>query len=315
VLASAASFDGQGRLETSDGRVLNRYLRVEQQASEQGDTRVGKILTAKATETVDLPHPPGGRPGNPQRPPGGPQMGLGFGGFASMTRSSDGQTLVLARGNELFIRQGGSREFLRLVIPAFGGPRVARPLVRSLAVSPRGDRLYGCVAGPDSMPHAWSLGPGQASVGRGESTPAVIATALPWRFPKDVVTLALSPDGGRLALAEMSGAVSIMNTETGSVVANLAAPVDDEGDNRIFSLTFAPQGNELAVGMNNRVRLWALGDAPKPIVWLPGHRGSIRHIAYGPRGEQLATAAEDHIVQIWDLKKVRAELDKLGLDW
>jgi serine/threonine protein kinase/WD40 repeat protein len=314
VLASAASFDAQGRLETletSDGRILNRYPRLERQGPPEGDSRVGKILTATPTESVELPHLQDRRPRNPARPPGGPPMGFGF-GFVSMTRSRGGQTLVLTRGSEIFIRRGSDPELLRLVIPPVGAR--GGPVVRSLAVSPLGDRLYGCVAGPDSM-RAWSLGPGQASVARGESAPVVIAAPLPWSFPKDVVTLALSPDGRRLALGQVSGAISMMDTETGTVVANLPAPIDYEGDNRISSLAFAPQGNELAVGMNDRVRLWALGEAPKPIVWLPGHRGLIRHIAYGPRGEQLATAGEDHIVQIWDLKKVHSELDKLGLDW
>ncbi len=112
------------------------------------------------------------------------------------------------------------------------------------------------------------------------------------------------------------GPFSLVDTATGrELITKLPAPTDSEGDNRVYSLAFSPQGNELAVGGRDHARLWALGKNPHPLVSLPGHRGSIRHILYDPKGEQLATAGEDKVVQVWDLVKVHSELDKLGLDW
>jgi len=38
-------------------------------------------------------------------------------------------------------------------------------------------------------------------------------------------------------------------------------------------------------------------------------------LAFSPSGTQLAVATEAHVIQLWDLRKLRQQLAELGLDW
>jgi eukaryotic-like serine/threonine-protein kinase len=324
VLSVSAAFDAQGFLETTDARTLSRYPRSEHHRA-PGATTIGvKAKRATPIESSELPSRSelGGNLGRPAnrdgrnnnpRPPGPPPQSMML-PMMTMARSSDNRTLVLARANEVLVRRPGDVGFLRVRFPA-GSNLGFRALFRALAVSPHGDRLYVCasVMGAELV-QAWALGESSAQ-GGSHADPILPVTRLPWDLPRDVATLALCPDGGQLALGDATGAVFLIDTTTGRIAHKLPAPTDSEGDNRVYSLAFSPQGNELAVGGRDHARLWALGKSPHPLVWLPGHRGPIRHIVYDPKGEQLATAGEDKVVQVWDLVKVHSELDKLGLDW
>jgi WD40 repeat protein len=41
----------------------------------------------------------------------------------------------------------------------------------------------------------------------------------------------------------------------------------------------------------------------------------IRWLAFGPDGSRLVVAVEEGVVRVWDLRRVRAQLRALGLDW
>ena len=42
---------------------------------------------------------------------------------------------------------------------------------------------------------------------------------------------------------------------------------------------------------------------------------TISGLAFSPSGTQLAVATEGHVVQLWDLRRLRQELAALKLDW
>jgi WD40 repeat protein len=41
----------------------------------------------------------------------------------------------------------------------------------------------------------------------------------------------------------------------------------------------------------------------------------VSALAFSPSGTQLAVATEGHVIQLWDLRKLRQQLAALKLDW
>jgi serine/threonine protein kinase/WD40 repeat protein len=279
-----------------------------------------------AAEVDDLPHP-----FNNRRPPRGPRGGPpsetsgGFGKLA-ITQTSDARTLFAAQGSRILVWSVGDPNWKPLDWPGWsrfegpgGGPR-PRPgsdsrrrgeskssrgeapflIPRSLAASPKGDRLYLI----DFIGNAYAL-----------ALDGLKARFLPWDLPGEATCLAVSPDGATLALGDKRGNVALVNTAQGRVTSLLTLPAS-ETEGRARALAFAPGRPELAVGTEQgHVELWSLADTSAPLLRLPGHRGYVSALAYDDAGRHLATGGSDKLVEVWDLQRIRAELNRLGLGW
>jgi len=185
--------------------------------------------------------------------------------------------------------------------PGRGRGRGRTDLPPSLAVGPGGRRLY-LVEGGGSA-RAWALDGPEARL-------------LVWPdLPGDATGLALSPNGGVLAVGDHAGAITLIDTATGKAHARLSPPAGD-GPGLVLSLAFSPDGRLLAVGtLSGQVDLWSLADTSAPLVRLPGHRGFVAALAFDARGRHLASAGSDRTVDVWDLDRVREEFARLGLAW
>jgi eukaryotic-like serine/threonine-protein kinase len=212
-------------------------------------------------------------------------------------RSPDGRTLVVSRPNGLFLWRESAPETLvplALLEPVQGYS--GRGTVAAL--DPSGSKIYylsrgeGLIAQPIETDDQ-----GQT----GWSTPTTLAT-----------TLAISPDGQTLAVAERSGRILLVDAARGALRGFLPPLADDTSP--IESLAFSFDGRTLAVGAREQIRLWALDGNPRSIVRLPGHRGSVRSLAFDATGVRLA-GADEKTIKVWDLAPLRAELSKIGLDW
>jgi eukaryotic-like serine/threonine-protein kinase len=247
--------------------------------------------------------------------------------WTRLAASSDGHTLAVSRGAQIFLWHSGAPETLvRLQLPTDltatlnrdrGGERdrdrprgAARgrpgfgppPLVwRALAVASRSDRLY-VVDGSGNV-LAWAIDGARS-------------TSLSWSgLVGKAMSLALSPDGALLAVGGSDGTVTLIETAQGTVRARLL-PEPDGSDGRIWALAFAPGGRELAVGnQQGQVELWSLADPSAPMLRLPGHRGSVAALAFDTQGRHLATAGSDKTVDVWNLELLRDEFGRLGLTW
>jgi WD40 repeat protein len=152
--------------------------------------------------------------------------------------------------------------------------------IRCLAFSPDGQTLAS--AGADQIIHVDNLEEQDTPVDRDNS----------W-LPGS--SIALPPDGGRLASTCMGTAVQVWNTTDGARV-----PLEGGADQSF--LTYSPDGRWLASGgMDRIVRVWDAATC-KPLKKLEGQRGRVAALAFAPDSHTLASAsAIDGMVWIWDI--------------
>jgi WD40 repeat protein/serine/threonine protein kinase len=144
-------------------------------------------------------------------------------------------------------------------------------------------------------------------------------------------SMAVSPDGRRVAAADVNGDVRIWDLEDArpvfsllstppltSALVNLKAammarpwPPLHAHKSRVNAVTFSPTGGVLATcGMDGATRLW---DARtfEPVADFHGHRSGVRCLAFSPDGVRLATGGIDATIFVWDVAKQR-QLSKLS---
>ncbi|MFZ6182396.1 WD40 repeat domain-containing protein [Nannocystis pusilla] len=108
-----------------------------------------------------------------------------------------------------------------------------------------------------------------------------------------IVSLALSPDGLRVAVGCEDG-IAQLHPLTGG------APVSLTGHRgSVIALGWSVDGTRLATASDDgNAMLWD-GMTGAPLITFTGHRGPIRAIAWSADGTRLATAGADATVRIW----------------
>jgi WD40 repeat protein len=120
----------------------------------------------------------------------------------------------------------------------------------------------------------------------------------PW--PKKIIcvagslSLAISPDGGLLALGSYNGIVRILDRRIGQ------RSILEGHTDSVMSLCFSPNGQLLASGSEDRkIRLWKVSDHSCRI--LEGHTEDVMSIKFSPDGSTLASGSYDRSVRLWDV--------------
>jgi eukaryotic-like serine/threonine-protein kinase len=107
-------------------------------------------------------------------------------------------------------------------------------------------------------------------------------------------SLALSPDGHRLAVALTSPAVDLFDADSGNLLRELSTT------NPVWHLSFSPDGNRLlATGWSSDVLIWDLKTNIPPRV-LAAHRLTAWSAVFSPDGKTIATTGSDQTVRLWD---------------
>src|SRR5262245_25785367 len=125
---------------------------------------------------------------------------------------------------------------------------------------------------------------------------------------ESVTSVAVSPDGGLLAVGSFDGRIRIHERRTGK----LLRVTGTDSCRGVRTLAFAPDGKSLASGgleMDSTVKVWdpqtgtLLRTLAGHVATAPGGLyAEVYALAYSPNGKLLATAGRDKLVLIWDLE-------------
>ncbi|MDX2175490.1 MAG: WD40 repeat domain-containing protein [Candidatus Sumerlaeia bacterium] len=120
----------------------------------------------------------------------------------------------------------------------------------------------------------------------------------------NVVDVALSPDGGRLATACPSDSTArIWDTQTGALLQTLP-----HGGPGVYCVAWSPDGQTLATGggteietsafSDNTISIWDSTTGSQLRFWVAGSQ-HVSGLAYSPDGSRLASA-QDKTIKMWD---------------
>ncbi len=116
-----------------------------------------------------------------------------------------------------------------------------------------------------------------------------------WIETPDVLDLAYSPDGSKLASSNGRGKVEIWNVADGSLWGQLN--LADEGS-KINTIAYKADGSQLAIGgQDGTVRVWDL--TQDSTARLVGHTEAVTGVAFV--GEQVVSISRDLTVRKWDV--------------
>jgi len=138
-------------------------------------------------------------------------------------------------------------------------------------------------------------------------------TLNPVKGSNAVLCVALNRDETLAASGTQLGAVQVASIPSGVAFGEVLRGHQDS----VTSLAFSPNGDYLATSSRDRtVRLWRRTVSGfREVIALPAS-GPVVKVEFTADGEQLGVLVEkEHAVRVWDLKKLRGSLNKLGLNW
>ena len=121
------------------------------------------------------------------------------------------------------------------------------------------------------------------------------------------ISVAISPDGHRLASGDTGGTIRLWDTATWKEVRSLRAH-----ESLVQGLSFSPDGRRLAsASLDRTVRIWDTGTWQQSTTFR-GHTGGVLCLAFSPDGRRIASAGEGNTVKVWNATDGGEVLDLPG---
>jgi WD40 repeat protein/DNA-binding SARP family transcriptional activator len=199
------------------------------------------------------------------------------GGLTAAAYSPDGR-LIATGGGDTTVRLWDSGTGRQLLTLAGHGDEVW-----AVAFTPDGDHVIS--SGFDDTTRLWDV-----SVGGARDWLTVPCAELIY------TGVSFSPDGTRFAAPAEPSGITVWDTVTGSVVANLVGH-----DTKLTTVAFSPDGSKIASGsdLTDTPPVWDV-DSGELLFTLAGHVGPARGVVFSPDGRDLVTGGHDGTVRIWD---------------
>ncbi|MBI3464652.1 MAG: serine/threonine protein kinase [Planctomycetes bacterium] len=120
------------------------------------------------------------------------------------------------------------------------------------------------------------------------------AEALLTGHEREVLSVALSPDGSRLASGSADGTVRVWRPTTGAAIATLTGH-----QTSVTGVAFSPAGDRVAsTSWDGSVKVWD-PDLQQETLSLKGQSGRAYGVAFSPDGRYLASANHDGTITLW----------------
>ena len=123
----------------------------------------------------------------------------------------------------------------------------------------------------------------------------------------DVLTVAWSPDGKRLATGSLDDTAKVWDAESGKELLTLRSHTG-----AVISVAWSPDGKRLATASADKTaKLWD-AKTGKEVLALSGHINGVWSVAWSPDGKRLATASADKTAKLWDAETGKEVLTLRG---
>ena len=155
--------------------------------------------------------------------------------------------------------------------------RTPDPVRGRLAISPDGQRVAAVISDRELL-RIYEV----ANAGRPTDAGAL---------GSQVLALAFSPDGRRLALGMRNSTVRLHDAGTGEALRRFTGHQSE-----VFAVAWTPRGDLVSAGQDNTVRVWSLAPAS------PQNSIPQRFIGFvaAPSGDQMAGMSDDRRIVLWD---------------
>jgi WD40 repeat protein len=135
------------------------------------------------------------------------------------------------------------------------------------------------------------------------STSTQGAIGLPLDQPYQVVSVAFSPDGTKIATSRAFDYVTqvwdLASWRAGSAI-TLVGPAIKHHRGWVWSMAFSPDGKRLLTGsLDSSAQQWNV-ETGQPIGATLSHPDEVKGVAYSPDGKTILTGCKEGTVRIWD---------------
>ncbi|KAF7966263.1 hypothetical protein HWV62_39407 [Athelia sp. TMB] len=112
----------------------------------------------------------------------------------------------------------------------------------------------------------------------------------------EVESVALSPNGSRIALGLSEGGVQVWDTLTGQP----ALPLLEGHTIGVSSVCFSPDGSKIvSCSLDGTMRVWDAATG-QPALSPFGGSGAVRSVAFSSNGSRIVSGFSNNILQVWD---------------